>query len=224
MPIHTYNNGQPYLAARGRKSCKPMVDDRRSTCHPIVRGRPTTEEFLRLVERELKIRAYRVTTIRTYISNVRNFLRWFGRQPHLVRAESVRRFLETLVDGGAKSPTLAGYVAAIRTSFDKFCGRDVTLGLATPRRAKKLPVVPSRQEVMRMLEAAQSLRDKLLIGLMYATGFRVSEISKLKWTDFDFDRDMIYVRNGKGAVDRIVFLPQSYRSLLRHFALSLIHI
>ena len=75
MPIHTYNNGQPYLAARGRKSNKPMVEDRRSTCHSIVRGRPTTEEFLRLVERELKIRAYRVTTIKTYISNVRNFLR-----------------------------------------------------------------------------------------------------------------------------------------------------
>ena len=100
--------------------------------------------------------------------------------------ESVRRFLETLVDGGAQSSTLAGYLAAIRTAFDKLCGRDVTLGLAVPRRPKKLPTVPSRQEIVRMLDSAQSLRDKLMIGLLYATGFRVSEVSKLKWSDFDF--------------------------------------
>ena len=214
MALHTYNNGKRYLKAQGRSGERSAVEYRGSTCHPVVRGRPSKAEFLRAIERELKIRAYRMNTVKTYVANLSKFLDWFGLKPHRVTLESVRRFLETLVDGGAQSSTLAGYLAAIRTAFDKLCGRDVTLGLAVPRRPKKLPTVPSRQEIVRMLDSAQSLRDKLMIGLLYATGFRVSEVSKLKWSDFDFDRNMIYVRNGKGAVDRTVFLPNSYRKLL----------
>jgi len=47
---------------------------------------------------------------------------------------------------------------------------------------------------MRILQAAPSRRDKLLISLMYATGVRVSEVARLKWEDFDFERKLIHVR------------------------------
>lgn len=217
MPVHTYNNGQPYLAARGRTAEKPIVESRIQNCqtgHPIIRGRPSADEFLHAVERELKIRCYRPNTVKSYLGNLRCFLNWFGGMPHQVSLESVRRFLETIVDGGAQATTLASYIATLRTAFDKFCCRDVTLGLATPRRAKKLPIVPSRSEVFRLIEAAERQRDKLLIALMYAAGFRVSEVAKLAWSDFDFDRNVIFVRNGKGGKDRLVFLPKTYRNLL----------
>ena len=194
MPIHTYNNGQPYFKARGRNSEKMAVEVRTATCHPIVRGRPSVSEFLRVVGRELKIRAYQRTTQRAYLANLRKFLDWFGGLPNQVTIESVRNYLEDLADGGAQSATLTGNLAAIRTAFDKFCGRDVTLGLVTPRRPKRQPVVPSRREVARLIGAAACSRDKLLIGLMYAAGFRLSEVCRLRWADFDFDRMAIRVK------------------------------
>lgn len=190
------------------------VEVRTATCHPIVRGRPSVSEFLRVVGRELKIRAYQRTTQRAYLANLRKFLDWFGGLPNQVTIESVRNYLEDLADGGAQSATLTGNLAAIRTAFDKFCGRDVTLGLVTPRRPKRQPVVPSRREVARLIGAAACSRDKLLIGLMYAAGFRLSEVCRLRWADFDFDRMAIRVRRGKGAVDRTVLLPKKYCDLL----------
>jgi site-specific recombinase XerD len=214
MAEHTYNNGQPYRAARGRLAATPSIEQRMATCHPIIQGRPSAEQFIQAVRRELKIRCYRPRTIKSYSSCLRGFLSWFGRRPNLVSRESVREFLELLVDGGAQPSTLAVTLSAIRTAFDKFCGRDVTLGLATPRKSKRLPVVPSRQEVLRLLDAAITTRDKLLIGLMYATGLRVSEVSKLEWRSVDFDRNLIWVRDGKGCKDRIVCLPKSYKKLL----------
>jgi hypothetical protein len=110
------------------------------------------------------------------------------------------------------------HLAAIRTAFDKMCGRAVTLGLETPRRPKRLPVVLSGSEVIRLLEAAPSMRDKLLLGLMYAAGLRVSEVVRLRWVDVDFDRRTIRVWQGKGRSDRQVMLPESFQPLLRGLA------
>ncbi len=55
----TYTNGQPYKPARGRFTPRQQVEDHWASTHSIVSGRPSAEEFLRLVIREMKIRGYR---------------------------------------------------------------------------------------------------------------------------------------------------------------------
>jgi hypothetical protein len=113
---------------------------------------------------------------------------------------------------------VGGNLSVIRTVFDKMCGRSITLGLQTPRRPKRIPVVLSVQEIIRLLTAAVSLRDKLLIGLMYALGARVSEVARLRYRDFDFDRSCVTIWQGKGRTDRQVTLPASFEPLLRELA------
>lgn len=197
----TYNNGKPYRPARGRYAPRASVEDHLAPARAVVqldRQCPTAVLFIRQIVRELKIRCYKRKTIKTYHNVLAGFLRWFGNQPHLVTQEDVRCFLEVLVDGGASSSWVSIHLSAIRTAFDKMCGRSITLGLETPRRPKRLPVVLSAREVKRLLEAAPSMRDKLLLGLMYATGVRVSEVVRLKWRDVDFDRQCINVWQGKG--------------------------
>jgi site-specific recombinase XerD len=194
------------------------VEDYVCGVHPVVEGFPSAGEFQRKIVRELKIRCYRPKTLKTYKNALCAFLRWFGAKPHKVSREDVRNYLELLVDGGASSSWVSVQLSVIRTVFDKMCGRQVTLGLMTPRRPKRLPVVPSREEVVRILKAATSLRDKLLIGLMYAAGLRVSEVVRLCWRDVDFDRRVINVWQGKGRTDRLVTLPVSFEPLLRELA------
>jgi len=69
-----------------------------------------------------------------------------------------------------------------------------------------------------LLTAAVTLRDKLLIGLMYALGARVSEVARLRYRDFDFDRSCVTIWQGKGRTDRQVTLPASFEPLLRELA------
>ena len=68
MPVHTYNNGKPYNIAQGRAGDRVTIVDRKSTVHPIVRGRPNSDEFVRVAKQELTIRAYRQSTIKNYLS------------------------------------------------------------------------------------------------------------------------------------------------------------
>lgn len=140
----TYNNGQPYRPARGRFALREAVEDQLPASHAVIelpREQPSAKRFLQVTVRELKIRCYQPKTIKAYRNRIRNLLRWFGGPPHLITREDVRCYLEVLVDGGAGSSWLSTTLSAIRTLFDKFCGQSITLGLVTPRRAKKLPVV-----------------------------------------------------------------------------------
>lgn len=219
--VGTYNNGQPYIPARGRYAPRERVEDYLAPCHAVVdlpRHQPSAADFIRVIVREMKIRFYSQKSIKAYRCGLTGLLRWFGHPPHRLTREDVRCYLEFLVDAGASSSQVGNHLSAIRTAFDKMCGCTVTLGLESPRRPKRLPVVLSQEEIMRLLEATPSLRDKLLLGLMYATGARVSEAVRLRWRDFDFDRRVVSIWQGKGRVDRQVMLPMSFEPLLRQLS------
>jgi site-specific recombinase XerD len=214
---HRYSDGEYYVPARGRYAPKKRVEDA-SVAHPWVfvlgKDRPHAAELVRKLVREMKIRFYQPRTIRAYARALASFLRWLNAAPHEATREDIKDYIEFLVDGGASVSWVGVNLAALRTTLDKMCGEDLTLGLQTPRRAGKLPVVLSPKEVVRLLQATPSLRDKLLLGLMYATGVRVGEAVRLRWRDIDFDRGSVKVWQGKGRKDRYVMLPESFRPIL----------
>lgn len=216
--MQTYVSGRPYRSPIGRYAPHVGVVDVAERCHAVVdlgAEDVDVETFIRRIDRELKIRFYQPRTRKSYAVVLRTFFAWFERKPADVTREDVREWLELLVDGGAQSSWVSVHLSALRTMLDKMCGRDVTLGLMTPRRGGHLPIVLSANEVRRLLVAAPSLRDKLLLGLMYATGVRVSEVVRLRFADVDFDRGRIRVVQGKGRRDRDVMLPTSFTPLLQ---------
>ena len=128
--VGTYNNGPPYQPARGRYAPRRQVEDRLRRSHAVVdldREMPTTGDFTYRILREMKIRFYRQKSMKNYRSALSGFLRWYGNRPHLITREDVRCYLEVLVDGGAGSSWVGVHLSAIRTAFDKMCGRDITL-------------------------------------------------------------------------------------------------
>ena len=108
--------------------------------------------------------------------------------PHRLTREDVREYLLYLVDAGLSSSTVSNHLAAIRTAFDKFCLRQVTFGMVVPRKPKRLPVILSSEEVIALLQAAPSLRDKLLLGLMYRSPGDVDQAPRAM-TEFDASQD-----------------------------------
>jgi integrase len=74
----------------------------------------------------------------------------------------------------------------------------------------------STQEVTKLIEVLNNPKHKLLLSLAYGCGFRVSEIVNLTRGCIDIDRDVIHIKYGKGAKDRIVVLPQSVKNLLKN--------
>jgi site-specific recombinase XerD len=71
------------------------------------------------------------------------------------------------------------------------------------------------QEVLRLIDAAQTPRDRLFLQLAYGCGLRLSELVHLQVRDIDSARMVMHVRHGKGAKDRLVPLSQRLLQELR---------
>ena len=82
--------------------------------------------------------------------------------------------------------------------------------LAVPPLVRALPRhVPSVAEVERVLALADvatplGLRDRAMMEVLYSTGLRRQELTRLSVHDVDPDRGTVLVREGKGRRDRVV--------------------
>ncbi len=68
-----------------------------------------------------------------------------------------------------------------------------------------------------ILSSINNVKHKLLIGLIYSSGLRVSESVNVKVKDFDFKNKMMRVRQGKGAKDRMTILSEKISGVLEKY-------
>ena len=59
-------------------------------------------------------------------------------------------------------------------------------------------------EISRIIDAAEIVRDKVIIKILARTGMRRAELGDLTVEDVDFYRRRLYIRNGKGGKSRTV--------------------
>lgn len=59
--------------------------------------------------------------------------------------------------------------------------------------SKKLPVVLSRREIEKILQAISNQKHKLMIALAYGSGLRISEVISLRAQDIDFEEELIHL-------------------------------
>ncbi|MFW5809090.1 MAG: tyrosine-type recombinase/integrase [Halanaerobium sp.] len=83
------------------------------------------------------------------------------------------------------------------------------------KKKKKLPKVLNKREVKDIIAAVDNLKHQLILILTYSAGLRVSEVVKLKISDIDSDRMLIYIRSAKGYKDRYTLLSKTALAKLR---------
>jgi integrase/recombinase XerD len=165
-------------------------------------------------------RNYTADTIRGYIHAVKEFAEYFGKSPDLMGAEEVREFqLYMIRDKRLALGTVALRMGALRFLYKKTLRRrDIDIDdLPLVRAPRKLPVVLSQEEVVRLIEAAPNLHYRTLLMLLYATGLRRAEAVRLKLSDLDTSLMLIHVHQGKGSRDRDLPLTPKLLEALREY-------
>src|ERR1044071_6625173 len=139
---------------------------------------------------------------------------------------TIREWLSTLHTAQKKKTSVARKLAALRTFF-QFLVREGVVELnpaklvATPRLEKKLPNHLSVEDAIRFIETPDTetdlgKRDRAILELLYGTGVRVSELTKLNLRDVDFRNKTVRV-TGKRRKERIVpFGDPALHALMRY--------
>src|ERR1700746_2161346 len=153
----------------------------------------------RLIEK-LHLKNYSPKTQRAYVAAVAHFARHFGRSPDQLGADEIHQWQLHLRD--VRKCSWSGYniaMCGLRFFYREVLEREELIPrLAYMRGEKRLPVVPSPQEVRRFLDAVENDRDRMLLTVAYACGLRLLEVLRLAVSDIDSERMVIHVRLGKG--------------------------
>jgi len=166
---------------------------------------------------DLRLRNRSLRTINTYLACVAHFARHFGKSPALLGPEEIRQYQVYLVEQRRVSWSYFNQVVcALRFLYRHTLGRDwVVAHIPFPRQPKKLPVVLSQDEVIRLFDAVRSLKQRAILMTAYASGLRLAEVTHLQVSDIDSQRMVIRVRQGKGQKDRYVMLSRKLLAVLR---------
>lgn len=168
---------------------------------------------------ELQRRNYCAGTIRLYLRHVAAFAQHFHRSPDQLGAEEIRRYQLFLIQ--EKKLAWSSYnqiVCALRFFYAKTLKRTYLLqDIPFPRKAQRLPLILSQEEVARILTAPPHLKSRALLMTIYAAGLRRSEVAGLRVRDIDSARMTITVHQGKGQKDRVVMLSPVLLETLRQY-------
>jgi integrase/recombinase XerD len=142
-----------------------------------------------------------------------------------VKRQHISTFLSALRAKGYKGASISRSLACLRGWFSwqkttGITGSDPTEAFANPQKTKLLPQILTSEEINRMLAAADSSRDRLILELLYGAGLRVSELVGLDRKDINISQH--YIRCfGKGSKERIVPFGQKAMEAIQSYVTEL---
>jgi integrase/recombinase XerC len=168
-------------------------------------------------------------TIKAYTTDLEQFRLFLGEGTKIADIDHVRvrGFLSHLFDRGLSKTSVARALAAVRSLY-KWLAREgmveqnPALLVSTPKLPKKLPRVPSIEELNAVLDspmpeqASFPERDKVIFELLYGCGIRNSELIGINIDHIYWSNDAILVR-GKGKKERFVPLSDTTSIAIREY-------
>ncbi|GAE47596.1 tyrosine-type recombinase/integrase [Mesobacillus boroniphilus] len=85
------------------------------------------------------------------------------------------------------------------------------------RRPQSFPVIPSRDEILNLINAIQNKKHKAIFSLLYGSGLRVSEVASLKIGDICSKTMRVRVDNAKHNTNRYTILSDESLLALRDY-------
>lgn len=173
--------------------------------------------YLKDMEREMKIRNYSYRTIKAYSLCLKEYFKFIGPDFLFDSEEKIKDFLMYKKEQNCAPKTLHIYLSAVKFFYKEMLKIPQKIDIKFARRNRRLPVILERSEILDIIRSLQNIRHRLIVSISYGAGLRVSEVANLKIRDLDFNRGIIYIRQGKGGNDRVTLLPEKISQELSEY-------
>lgn len=162
-------------------------------------------------------------TLKNYMSTLKQFVLWVDVPIEQVTHKTVLSFMDHLLDKRLKPKTINCYLNSIR-GFYEYLIEEEQVPISHPvkrgyslRLSRPLPRYLRDEDVPRLFGVINSKRDRAMFMLMLRCGLRVEEVAKLTMAALDLPRSQLFVYEGKGVKDRVVYLSNdAYKILVQY--------
>lgn len=168
---------------------------------------------------DMQLRGYAQRTQTSYARAVRQLENYWHRPAEEIEEQQVRDyFLYCRNQAGWSAATMRIAYSGIKFFYTTTLPMEwETIRLLKIKRLSVPPTVLSIDEVRLILKTARQPQIRVFLTTVYSCGLRLAEALNLEVSDIDKERMTIRVRDGKGAKQRLVPLPQATYLLLREY-------
>lgn len=164
-------------------------------------------DLWQIVHRRLTASGYAHSTLLIYRQILRQFGRFAYSGPGWITEKAIKTYLNKITSEHASWSWTASNITVLRTVFDKIGGLSLTKTLSTPRRPHHLPETLSPEQIKRIISAATTPRDQLILSLTYGCGLKAAELCSLRWRDADPTRQVLTITCERTKTQRQIPLP-----------------
>mgnify|MGYP003651424271 CR=1 FL=1 len=168
-------------------------------------------KLMEQVSRSIRLHHYSYETEKSYSQWIRRFILFHNkRHPIDMGVEEIQAYLSHLAtDRRVSASTQNQALSALLFLYQKVLGLELPWmeDIIRAKRPSRVPVVMSRSEVARVLDALRG-RHWLIASILYGSGLRLIECLRLRIKDIDPEYMQLTVYDGKGAKDRRTMLPE----------------
>lgn len=156
-------------------------------------------------------------TIDSYARAVRRIAEFWDTCPDQLTQDQLEAYFSSLVDTHSWS-TVKVDRNGLQFFYQHVLKKDWKwVDIVKPPRKKVLPDILTLKEIERLVNATRELRYQTFILVTFSMGLRLGETLNLQVGDIDGDRMKVHIRQGKGAKDRFVTLPEASLIALRRY-------
>jgi site-specific recombinase XerD len=199
---------------------KPTLTPYEHSLTTWVKLSESNQRALLELVRILQLKAYSISTIRTYTTEFRIFLNMLNdRDAKSLNPEEVKRYLHyCVVKLGLSENTMHSRINALKFYYEQVLKQDkFFFEIPRPKRQLQNPNFFNQDEIAQLIKLTGNVKHKTMLMLAYSTGMRVSEVINLKVWNVDSQRMQIKIVQSKGKKDRMVALSPILLVMLREY-------
>lgn len=174
--------------------------------------------------RSLKRRNCSAHTVRNYLNILGRFKAWLQVPLEQATPKETDAYMDHLLRDRKKPKTINCHFSCIHAFYD-YLIEDERMTLTNPvkkhyrlRLPRPLPKHLRDEQVAALFNEISDTRDRAMFMLMLRCGLRVEEVARLTADAIEYRSRQLYVFNGKGSKDRVVYLSEDALSALSSYA------
>lgn len=178
------------------------------------------ENWIKKLHQVLILKEYGKGTLRNYVQEMTLLFKYcHSKEVEHITQQDIEQYLMYIKEvhkvGRAKCRSVA-------QSCSFFFKRVLQVGYIVPsnlypKKQFLLPDIMSEDQVNQLMRTRLNLKEKCVVGLLYGSGMRISEVCNLRVKDIESGEKRIKVYQGKGGKDRYTLLPASLIGDMRNY-------